>query len=128
MSSGSYATNILAGLPVIELTTTGARSGIDRTVVLVPTPFDGDIAILGTAYGQARTPGWVFNLEAEPRATITHRDVTTPVVARRAEPAETDRIFDLASAVYPGYAAYRRSAPHREMRAFVLEAPVTVQL
>lgn len=123
VSSGSYATNVLAGLPVIELTTIGARSGAERTVVLVPTPFEGDVAVLGTAYGQAKTPGWVFNLEAHPRATVAYRDVAVPAVARRAQPSETERIFELAAAAAPGYAQYRRRASHRDIRAFVLSQP-----
>ena len=43
------------------------------------------------------------------------------VVARRADEAEPERIFELASAVYPGYTKYRGRADHRVIRVFVLE-------
>ncbi len=55
---------LMAGLPVIMLTTTGAKSGQPRTMPLVGTPFGDDLAIIGSNYGQQRTPGWVYNLGA----------------------------------------------------------------
>ena len=68
------------------------------------------------------SPGWVYNLEADASADVVYQDRTVDVVARRADEAEADRVFDLASAVYPGYAKYRTRADHRVIRVFVLEA------
>lgn len=121
LSGGSYATNVLAGLSVVELTTTGAKSGRPRTVSLIPVPFERDLAVLGTNYGQRNTPGWVYNLESEPRANLTHRSLTVEVVARRADPSQTDQVFEVASQVYVGYASYRSRAAHRDIRVFILE-------
>lgn len=118
----SNAIGVLAGLPTIDLRTTGAKTGAERSSMLVPIPFDGDIAVLGTNFGSERTPGWVYNLEADPRATITFEGTTVPVVAHRAEPEQTDRIFEAGATIYAGYADYRQRTPHREIRAFVLTA------
>lgn len=112
---------LVAGLPVIMLTTTGAKSGEPRAMPLLGVPIDGALAVIGSNYGQAKTPGWVYNLEADPHATVSYRDRTVPVVARRASDEETDRAFELAADVYPGYAKYRVRADHREIRVFVLE-------
>lgn len=121
LSGGSYATNVLAGLPVVELTTTGARSGVPRTVTLIPVPFKGDLALLGTNYGRRNTPGWVHNLQSEPRAGLTHRTRVVDVVARPADETETDQVFEIGAGMYAGYARYRSRAAHRDSRVFVLE-------
>lgn len=113
---------LVAGLPVVMLTTTGAKTGKRRTMPLVGIPVGEDLAIIGSNYGQKNTPGWVYNLEADPSATVEYRDRSVEVVARRADEAETDRVFDLGSAVYPGYDKYRRRADHRVIRVFVLGA------
>ena len=112
---------LLAGLPVVMLTTTGAKTGKLRAMPLLGIPVGEDLAVIGSNYGQKNTPGWVYNLEADPSAAVGYRDRTVDVLARRADVAETDRVFDLASGVYPGYTRYRRRADHRVIRVFVLE-------
>jgi hypothetical protein len=47
---------VLAGLPVITLATTGARTGLRREVPLVGVPSGHQIAVIGTRFGQRRTP------------------------------------------------------------------------
>lgn len=114
--------SLLAALPVLMLTTTGARTGQERTTPLIGIPLDDDLAVLGTNYGQPATPSWVYNLEANPSAVVRYRDVTIPVTTRRADPSETDQAFHVASGLYPGYPRYRVRAGHRDIRVFVLEA------
>lgn len=113
---------IVAGLPVIMVTTTGARSGEPRTMPLVGIPMDGNMAIIGSNFGQQNTPGWVYNLEADPTATIGYRDQTVEVTARRADEDEADEAFSRAAEVYPGYGKYRDRAEHRDIRVFILGA------
>lgn len=113
--------NLTAGVPVIMLTTTGAKSGKTRTMPLLGIPVGEDLAIIGSNYGQEATPGWVYNLEADPSATVGYRDSTVAITARRADEDETDRAFDLAAGVYRGYAAYRTRVDHRVIRVFILE-------
>lgn len=122
VSSGRLtAASLTAGLPVIMLTTTGAKSAQPRTMPLVGTPFGDDIAIIGSNYGQERTPGWVYNLEADPRATISYRNATVEVIARRLDDDDADRVFETAASAYPGYGYYRERADHRVIKVFVLE-------
>jgi deazaflavin-dependent oxidoreductase (nitroreductase family) len=112
---------LMAGLPVIMLTTTGAKSGEPRSMPLVGIPLGDDLAVIGSNYGQQRTPGWVYNLEADPTATVSYRDRTVEVTARAASDAETDEAFEIAASFYPGYGKYRARASHRTIRVFVLE-------
>jgi deazaflavin-dependent oxidoreductase (nitroreductase family) len=122
MSDGRMtAAGLLAGLPVVMLTTTGAKSGKERTMPLLAIPVGGDVAVLGTNFGQQSTPGWVYNLEADPTATIAYRDRSVSVTGRRATDGETNEVFELASGVYPGYANYRDRVDNRVIRVFVLE-------
>jgi deazaflavin-dependent oxidoreductase (nitroreductase family) len=112
---------VLAGLPLIMLTTTGAKSGLPRTMPLVGIPMGDDMAVIGSNYGQEHTPGWVHNLLANPAATVAHRDCSLEVAARQATDAEADEAFEIAARIYPGYAKYRARASHRVIRVFVLE-------
>lgn len=112
---------VLAGLPVLMFTTNGAKTGRRRTMPLLGIPVGENLAVIGSNYGQKKTPGWVYNLEADPSATLEYKGRSVEVVARRADEVETDQIFQLASRVYPGYAKYRVRANHRVIRVFVLE-------
>lgn len=116
--------SLMAGVPVIMLSTTGARSGQMRTMPLLGIPFGEDLAIIGSNYGQEATPGWVYNLVADPSATVGYRDRNVVVTARRADEDETERVFDLAAGVYRGYAEYRTRADHRVIRVFILQPTV----
>lgn len=112
---------VLAGVPVLELTTTGRRSGRARTTPLIGVPLDGDLALVGTRFAQHGTPAWVHNLEADPSAEVSYRGRTVRVLARPATPQEAARIWPLAAAAYPGYAVYRDRITDREVRLFVLQ-------
>jgi deazaflavin-dependent oxidoreductase (nitroreductase family) len=113
---------ILAGLPVIMVTTTGRRSGEARTMPLVGVPVGEGLAIIGTNFGQTRTPAWVFNLEADPHATVTFHDRSTPAVARPATEPERADVFRDAAVIYPGYDKYQERISGRTIRIFVLES------
>lgn len=114
---------LLAGLPVLDVTTTGRRSGRRRTTHLIAIPLHGSLAVIGSNFGQAATPGWVVNLEAEPRATATYRNRSIEVVARQADDAEFEEVLRSAAPLYGGYAKYReRIGDSRRLRIFILES------
>lgn len=103
LSRGKHsAPGLLTGLAVLDLTTTGRKSGQRRTSHLIATPYAGTVALLGTNFGQQST--------------------TRDVVARPATAAESEEIFDLAARFYVGYRHYRgRVGDSRRIRVFVLE-------
>ncbi|MCD6639507.1 MAG: nitroreductase family deazaflavin-dependent oxidoreductase [Nocardioides sp.] len=117
------APGMLAGLPVLDLTTTGRRSGQRRTTHLISIPIGDTLALLGTNFGQPRTPAWVLNLEADPRATVAYRGTSLDVVARRTDDAERARVLASAAEVYAGYLKYLERISNREVRIFVLDRP-----
>jgi deazaflavin-dependent oxidoreductase (nitroreductase family) len=112
---------MLAGLPVLVLTSTGRRSGQPRSTHLIALPLDDTVALLGTNFGQTTTPAWVLNLEADPRASVTYDGVTREVVAREATEEERSRILAASRSIYGGYAKYQQRITGRRLRMFVLE-------
>jgi deazaflavin-dependent oxidoreductase (nitroreductase family) len=113
--------SLVAGLPVLDLTTTGRKSGLPRTTHLISIPVGGDLAILGTNFGQPNTPAWVFNLEADPSATVHYRDASAAVTARPATDAERAEVMAQSASVYEGYQKYQQRITGRDVRIFVLE-------
>ena len=119
---------VLAGLPVIDITTTGRKSRERRRTHLLAVPLGDDLALLGTNFGQPATPAWALNLEVDPHTTVRYRDRLAHAVARLATAAEEAEVWARSAAVYGGYAKYReRIKSSRRVRVFVLEPdrPVT---
>ena len=116
---------LLTGLAVLDVTTTGCKSGLQRTSHLIATPYADTVALLGTNFGQESTPAWALNLEADPRATVKFRGISRDVVARPATGPEAEEIFARAAEFYGGYKNYRqRIGDTRRIRVFVLDAVV----
>ena len=116
------APGLLTGLAVLDVTTTGRKSGQRRTSHLIAAPYAETLALLGTNFGQEGTPAWALNLESDPRATVTHRGTSREVVARPATEAEAGDIFTSAATFYAGYGTYRqRIGDRRRIRVFVLD-------
>jgi deazaflavin-dependent oxidoreductase (nitroreductase family) len=113
---------LLTGLQVLTVTTTGRKSGQKRSSHLIAVPFRDTLALLGTNFGQASTPAWALNLEANPRATVTYRGRTIEVLARRATGAQQQEVMASSANVYGGYAKYRQRITARRVRIFVLES------
>lgn len=57
-------TGLVTGLPMIMLTTTGAKSGRPRTLPLVGLRDEGRVIVIASSYGRSRHPAWYHNLRA----------------------------------------------------------------
>lgn len=113
---------LLAGLPVVEVTMTGAKSGLRRELPLLGIPVGDDIALIGTNFGQAAAPAWVSNLAAHPAVTVSFRGRTASATARELHGAEYDAAFAAGRAIYGGYQKYlQRIGDSRRVRIFLLE-------
>ncbi|MDF3044944.1 MAG: nitroreductase family deazaflavin-dependent oxidoreductase, partial [Ornithinibacter sp.] len=78
-------------------------------------------ALIGSNFGGRETPAWVFNLEAQPRATVSYRGTTIEVVARPATDVELAEVMTLSERVYVGYRRYQDRITGRRLRVFLLE-------
>lgn len=112
---------LLAGLPVIRLTTTGAKSGKQRTLPVLGLP-DGDKwVVVASNWGQDHHPSWYYNLTANPQVTVTHRDRSAEYVAREATEDEWETYWDQATDLYVGFEPYQRRSGDRSIPIVVLE-------
>ncbi|MGV0812287.1 nitroreductase family deazaflavin-dependent oxidoreductase [Mycolicibacterium boenickei] len=95
------------GADLILLTTTGAKTGQPRTVVLTPVQIDGKLLIVGSLAGADIDPAWVHNLRANPQAHLEGGNERYDVVARELSPAERDATFPAVAAIESTYAEYQ---------------------
>ena len=95
------------GAPTLLLTTTGRRSGEARTAPLI-FGRDGDVyLIVASVGGSPKHPGWFFNLEADPRASIQVKDEIIEVRGRVASDDEKPRLWQIVNEVWPNYDVYQ---------------------
>ena len=109
------------GIPVLLLTTTGARTGRPRTVPVLGLPTADGLAVIASNFGQQHQPGWYYNLRANPEGSVTVDGRSRQVRAVEAEGDVRRRIWEEGLRVYPGWAQYERRASHRRIAVFVLE-------
>lgn len=109
-------TSWLADLPVAWLTTTGAKSGVQRTCPVVAIPGeDGKLVVIASNYGQRNNPSWYHNLRANPRATVIFDGVRRDMNARELDGEERARWYERGIEIYPGWVQYRKRAAHRRI-------------
>jgi deazaflavin-dependent oxidoreductase (nitroreductase family) len=120
-SAGRHSvTSALTGLPIVELTTVGARSGEPRTLPLVGVPDGAHLILVASNYGQERHPAWYYNLKATPRCNVIFRGQRHAMVASEAEGEERQRLWELDVAVYPPRNHYAQRAGNRRIPVMVL--------
>jgi deazaflavin-dependent oxidoreductase (nitroreductase family) len=124
--TGGRATvaSLLSGLPVVMLTTTGARTGQPRTVPVLGLPTPDGLAVIASNWGRRNPAAWERNLRADPAATIAIGAQARGVRAAEAQGEQRERIWREGLLVYPGWSQYERRAGDRRITVFVLrEAP-----
>ena len=116
----------ISGLPIIMLTTTGARSGQARTLP-VALPEDDHLVLIASNFGLPSNPGWYYNLRAHPYVMITWKGSSIEMRARELSGAERQRYVDLGLKAYPWWEQYHPRAAPREIPVIMLEpsSPVT---
>jgi deazaflavin-dependent oxidoreductase (nitroreductase family) len=107
-ANGGVVGGPFEGAPMLLLTHTGAKSGVERTTPLVHTRDGDDYVIIASKGGAPSSPDWYHNLLANPEASIEVGDETIPVTARAAEGDERQRLYDAQAAMMPNFAEYAR--------------------
>ncbi|MFZ0546878.1 MAG: nitroreductase/quinone reductase family protein [Candidatus Promineifilaceae bacterium] len=111
---------LMTGLPVISLTTTGARSGQPRTVPLLGIPDGKNLILIASNWGQRHHPGWYYNIQATPQVHVETNGQIVSYMAHRMEGMERQRCWQTAVQCYPGYEAYKKWTNGREIPVFLL--------
>jgi deazaflavin-dependent oxidoreductase (nitroreductase family) len=106
-------------MPVLELVTTGRKSGRPRSILISYVDTPSGPAVAGTNAGASTDPAWVENLRADPRAQVREEGRWRDVEARFAEGTEWQEIWERFRE-HTGYADYERML-HRSIPIVVLD-------
>jgi deazaflavin-dependent oxidoreductase (nitroreductase family) len=110
-----------AGMPVVELTTTGRKSGAPRTVMLTSPIQDGDrFVVVASRGGEPQHPAWFLNLRDEPNVEVSLKGgAKRPMLARVATPEERAELWPRVVAKYKGYGGYQTKTDREIPLVFV---------
>ncbi|MFG1966069.1 nitroreductase family deazaflavin-dependent oxidoreductase [Nonomuraea sp. NPDC049028] len=109
------------GLPVVILTTRGAKSGKLRKIPLMRVEHEGRYAAVASKGGFPSHPVWYFNLKADPHVELQDGSVRQDMRAREITGEEKAEWWKRTVAAYPPYAEYQEKTD-RVIPVFVLEA------
>ena len=99
----------------VLLTSTGAKSGVQRTTPLIYFT-DGDrVILIASNYGGTRHPAWYYNVKANPMVTLLGGGFEGRFVGEEITGAERERLWALAKQWNPGYEQYESSAGDRHI-------------
>ena len=120
-ASGGRRANTLAdtGMPIVIVTSRGAKSGKLRKTPLMRVEHEGEYALVASKGGAPKHPVWYHNLKADPEA-VTIQDGPEPfdVTVREVSGEERAQWWERAVAAYPPYAEYQENTD-REIPVFV---------
>jgi deazaflavin-dependent oxidoreductase (nitroreductase family) len=104
---------------LLLLTTTGAKTGQQRTTPLMFHP-DGDrLLVIASNIGAPKHPDWYVNLAANPRVGVEVGDERFDATASTAEGDERDRLWSMLKELYPFFAEHERQTD-REIPVVIL--------
>jgi len=119
-SSGGTEGTTLRDLPVIVLTSRGARSGKIRKTPLMRVEHEGAYAAVASQGGAPTHPTWYHNLVADPHVELQDGPVRRDMTAREVTGEEKAAWWERAVAAFPNYADYQRRTD-RPIPLFVVE-------
>jgi deazaflavin-dependent oxidoreductase (nitroreductase family) len=118
-ASGGDNAGDLRGMPVIVLTTVGAKTGLLRKTALMRVEHDGEYAVVGSLGGAPKHPVWVHNIRKEPHVELQDGPDKHDYTSRETEGDEYAEWWKRAVAAYPPYADYQLKT-ERVIPVFVL--------
>ena len=100
----------MANMPVLELITTGRKSGKQRAVMLTsPLQINNEIVIVASRGGDDQHPAWFVNLRDNPQVQVKYKGGPTKMMtARIATSEERARMWPIVATTYKGYAGYQQ--------------------
>jgi deazaflavin-dependent oxidoreductase (nitroreductase family) len=118
--SGGTKGTTLRGMPVVILTSRGAKSGKIRKTPLMRVEHGGDYAVVASQGGAPTHPVWYYNLVADPHVELQDGPTKADRTAREVTGDEKAVWWERAVAAYPDYADYQKKTD-RSIPVFVLE-------
>jgi deazaflavin-dependent oxidoreductase (nitroreductase family) len=108
------------GAPLLLLTSTGAKSGEERTTPVMYLPDGERMVIFASKAGAPTNPAWYHNLVANPTATVEVGTESFQVQARVATVEERAELYNRQAELRPQFADYAEKTT-REIPVVVLE-------
>lgn len=118
-SNGTEA-NLLRGVPIIVLTTVGAKTGGLRKTALMRVEHDGRYVVVASKGGAPDEPKWAENMRRHPLVELQDGADKRDYTARELSGDERAEWWTRATAVWPDYDAYQTKTD-RLIALFVLE-------
>ena len=111
----------IVGLPIVELVTTGRKSGKQRSTMLAVPIAEGDRLVLVASFGgDDRHPAWYLNLRANPEVRATTAGSTRTMIARTATDEERARLWPRITSRFQAYARHQERT-QRQIPVVILE-------
>jgi deazaflavin-dependent oxidoreductase (nitroreductase family) len=120
--TGGRAGWTLLGMPALELTTIGRKSGQPRTVMLTSPLQEGStVAVVASRGGDDKPPAWYLNIVENPDVEVSYQGgPKQPMKARVADAAERQRLWPRITSDHRNYAGYQKKT-QREIPVVLLE-------
>ena len=120
-SGGTEGTTLReTGLPVVVVTSLGARSGKIRKTPLMRVEHDGAYALVASQGGAPEHPTWYHNVTKHPLIELQDGPVRQDMTVREVTGEEKAIWWERAVAAFPNYAEYQRRT-EREIPLLVAE-------
>lgn len=119
-SSGGTRATTMRDMPVVVLTSRGARTGKLRKTPLMRVEHDGRYAVVASMGGAPTHPVWYHNLKADPHVELQDGPLKWDMTAREVTGDEKAEWWTRAVAAFPDYATYQAKT-ERKIPVFVLE-------
>jgi F420H(2)-dependent quinone reductase len=117
--SGGTKANTLRGMPIILLTTIGAKSGNLRKTPLMRVEHEGEYAVVASLGGAPKHPVWYYNIVKHPHVELQDETTRRDYMAREVTGEEKAVWWKRAVEAFPPYADYQEKTD-REIPVFVL--------
>jgi deazaflavin-dependent oxidoreductase (nitroreductase family) len=110
----------LTGLPNVQVTTSGRKTGLARTATLQYVPTGEGLIVVGSNWGRERHPSWSANLKAAQRITVRERGHRFTANVRLLAGEERDWAWATVLTQWPNYQVAQDCAGGRRFRLFLL--------
>lgn len=107
------------GVPTLVLHTIGAKSGLERDIVLMYCPDGVSMLVTGSNFARDEHPAWTVNLLANPDVAVSRRGKRADVRATLLDDVEREATWPKLERNWPGYRTYEVTAG-RTLRVFRL--------
>jgi deazaflavin-dependent oxidoreductase (nitroreductase family) len=110
----------VVGLPNVQITTSGRKTGLARTATVLYVPVDEGLLVVGSNWGRPHHPAWSANLKATQRVTVRRRGYRFVASVRLLTGEERDRAWATLLTHWPNYQIAQDRAGGRKFRLFLL--------